>query len=494
VRPRLSAETWRTRLATLAAALEPTFADDPHATVARHVAAADSSVVWLALAVLGARLPSPDEVTDARRDIELHGPVSLYRRVRKSATAETSRREVRVLAGTTVVDNGDLVLYPLATGIQRVARMVGRSWRTRHMHHTVGWTSDFDAMVLLDDDERDRALGLVSHGKAHAGAPDEAAHNEVTVVVPWQSSYVLPELAIQPSRCLALNALARFSSNRTLVIGFDCVPLTSPETTAEGFPAVFALNLAAVSHMDTVVAISEAAANEYRGWRRMLGGAGLAGPDVAALPLPVQAAQPTPEALESARQQLLVADLPMVLCVGSHEPRKNHLALLHAAELLWRDGIRFSLTFVGGRSWSGVEFTERLEELAAAGRPVEALSKLDDETLWAAYRLARVTVFPSLNEGFGLPVGESIAAGTPAITSNFGSMREIAEGGGALMVDPRNDHELADALRAVLTDDRVHRALVDACRGRTSHGWDEYADRLWRLAQGEDSGPEDGPR
>ena len=113
---------------------------------------------------------------------------------------------------------------------------------------------------------------------------------------------------------------------------------------------------------------------------------------------------------------------------------------------------------------------ERLEEMAAAGRPVEARSTLDDETLWAAYRLARVTVFPSLNEGFGLPVGESIAAGTPAVTSDFGSMREIAEGGGALMVDPRDDHALADALRTVLTDDRAHAALAAACRTRSSPG------------------------
>ncbi len=480
---------WQARLATLAEAVEPASGCDATQTVVRHLSTADPAVVWLAVAVLGARLPTPDEVTDARRDVELNGPDALFRRVRRTATAETAARRVEVVTDTTLVDVGDLVLHPLGTGIQRVARMVGRSWRGRHEHRTVGWTSDLDAMVLLDDDTRDRALGLLPFAKR-----DAANRGDVTVVVPWHSTYVLPELAIQPSRCLALNALARFSGNRTAVIGFDCVPLTSPETTAEGFPAVFALNLAAVSHMDTVVAISEAAANEYRGWRRMLAGAGLPGPDVAALSLPVQAPEATPESLEKARRLLLVADLPMVLCVGSHEPRKNHLAVLHAAELLWRDGVRFTLTFVGGSSWGGLEFMARLEELAEAGRPVEALSKLDDETLWAAYRLARVSVFPSLNEGFGLPVGESIAAGTPAVTSDFGSMREIAERGGALMVDPRDDHALADAMRTVLTDDRSHATLAAQCRARSSEGWEDYAEVLWRVAHGEDSSPEAGPR
>ncbi len=473
-------------MATLADALEPAAGADPTRTVERHLTTGDPASVWLALAVLGARLPTPDEVTDARRDMELHGREALFQRVRQASTAESAARHVEVITDTTVVDIGDLVLYPLGTGIQRVARMVGRSWRERHPHRMVGWTPDLDAMVLLDDEQRDRALGLLPFAR---GRPAGTASSW-----PWHCTYVLPELAIQPTRCLALNALARFSGNRTAVIGFDCVPLTSPETTAEGFPAVFALNLAAVSQMDTVVAISEAAANEYRGWRRMLAGAGLAGPDIAALSLPVQAPQATAESLEAARRLLLVADLPMVLVVGSHEPRKNHLAVLHAAELLWRTGLRFTLTFVGGSSWGGVEFMERLEELADAGRPVEALSKLDDETLWAAYRLARVSVFPSLNEGFGLPVGESIAAGTPAITSNFGSMREIAEGGGALMVDPRDDHALAAALRTVLTDDRTHAALTAECRARTSASWEDYADVLWRLAHGDDSSPEAGPR
>ena len=488
-RARPSPTQWQARLTLLADTLEPSTPTDPAAVVTRHLADGDPAVVWLALAVLGARLPTPDEVTDARREIELHGPDALHRRVRRAATPASSRRQVQVLTNVTVVDIGDLVLYPLGTGIQRVARMVGRSWRGRHDHRAVGWTSEMDALVLLTDDQRDRALGLMPFQKP--GTPEPALD---TVVIPWKCTYVLPELAIQPPRCVALGGLARFSGNRTAVIGFDCVPLTSPETTATNFPAVFALNLAAVSHMDTVVAISEAAANEYRGWRRMLAGAGLVGPDVVALSLPVQAAEPTLASLDAARRMLLVADLPMVLCVGSHEPRKNHLAVLHAAELLWREGVRFTLTFVGGSSWGGDEFSERLRELAEAGRPVEALSKLDDETLWAAYRLARVSVFPSLNEGFGLPVGESIAAGTPAITSDFGSMREIAEGGGALMVDPRDDHALAAALQSVLTDDRLHATLLAECRARGSEGWEAYADVLWTSVHGQDSSSEGGSR
>ncbi|WP_448629972.1 glycosyltransferase family 4 protein [Cellulomonas soli] len=180
-----------------------------------------------------------------------------------------------------------------------------------------------------------------------------------------------------------------------------------------------------------------------------------------------------------------MGDLPMVLCVGTHEPRKNHGAVLHAAEVLWREGVEFSLTFVGGHSWRGQDFTRRLSELQAAGRAVESASGVDDELLWAAYRLARCTIFPSFNEGFGLPVAESLSAGTPAITSDYGSMREIAADGGALLVDPRDDASVTDALRRLLdASDGTRDELATAALARPRRTWDDYAAESWAFLAG----------
>jgi glycosyltransferase involved in cell wall biosynthesis len=171
--------------------------------------------------------------------------------------------------------------------------------------------------------------------------------------------------------------------------------------------------------------------------------------------------------------------MPMVLVVGSHEPRKNHRAVLHAAELLWREGLNFSLLFVGGNSWNSERFTRALHDLQAAGRPVHAVRALTDDLLRAAYTIAYCTLFPSFNEGFGLPVAESIASGTPVITSNFGSMREIAEPGGALLVDPRDDHDIARALRKLLTDDALRASLARETRARPERTWEDYAEQSW---------------
>lgn len=474
---------WNARLRLVAETLAPPGRTRPVGPEPSHLAQvlrlldnAASESIWFAMAVLSGRLPTPTDVVEARRAGQLDGPAQVLVAALRMMTPASVARAVRVTSGTTVVDLGDLVTSPLGTGIQRVARNVTREWDHDRKFEVVGWSTEMDSMSLVDRATRDRVL------LGNAPSEDEAAlalPAQVEVVVPWRCTYVLPELAIQPRRCSALQAMATYSANRCGVIGFDCVPLTSSETTAAGFPAVFALNLAAVAQFDVVAAISGAAATEYRGWCRMLEGAGLEGPGVVPVDLPGHAPEPTDADLVEARDRLLVADLPMVLCVGSHEPRKNHLAVLHAAEVLWRRGRRFSLTFVGGHSWGDDELMRRLGELQGAGRPVESISKLPDRLLWAAYRLARCTVFPSLNEGFGLPVAESLAAGTPVITSAAGSMLELAADGGALVIDPLDDQSLTTALDRLITDDGLRARLHDEATRRVPSGWETYAERLW---------------
>jgi glycosyltransferase involved in cell wall biosynthesis len=170
----------------------------------------------------------------------------------------------------------------------------------------------------------------------------------------------------------------------------------------------------------------------------------------------------------------------MVLMVGSFEPRKNHLGVLHAAETLWREGLDFELTFIGGSGW-GSEIPDRIAALTQFGRPITVLRNVDRARLDQAYRSARFTVFPSRHEGYGLPVAESLEAGIPAITSDFGSLRELAAGGGALMVDPHNDIALADAMRRLLSDDAELALLRRQIADRPPRTWDDYAHELWTL-------------
>ena len=88
-------------------------------------------------------------------------------------------------------------------------------------------------------------------------------------------------------------------------------------------------------------------------------------------------------------------------------------------------------------------------------------------------------VFPSLNEGFGLPVAEALASGTPVVTSGYGSMAEIAADGGALLVDPRDDRSIAAAMRTVLTQPAERARLAAEARRRPARTWDDYAAGVW---------------
>jgi glycosyltransferase involved in cell wall biosynthesis len=96
-----------------------------------------------------------------------------------------------------------------------------------------------------------------------------------------------------------------------------------------------------------------------------------------------------------------------------------------------------------------------------------------------AYRTARFSVLPSLHEGYGLPVAESLAWGTPVITTSYGSTQQVASSGGALLIDPRDDEALVHAMRRLLTDDHLLRTLQQQARNRPTRTWEQYASELW---------------
>jgi glycosyltransferase involved in cell wall biosynthesis len=151
-----------------------------------------------------------------------------------------------------------------------------------------------------------------------------------------------------------------------------------------------------------------------------------------------------------------------VLAVGTLEPRKNLAAAVEAARLA---GVE--LRVAGAAGWGGV---------AAAGWVGEP----SDEQLAALIRGARCLVYPSLYEGFGLPVLEAMACGTPVVTSRGGATEEVA-GGAAVLVDPRDPSAVAAGIEEAM---RRRDELVAAGRERAAvFTWSRSADlveALWR--------------
>ncbi len=146
-----------------------------------------------------------------------------------------------------------------------------------------------------------------------------------------------------------------------------------------------------------------------------------------------------------------------LLYVGAIVPRKGLERIIRALAQL-KGSKRPALVIVG----SGKKYLKQCKQTARDLRIENCLhwcNYVDNEDLPPIYQMATALVYPSLFEGFGIPVVESLYAGTPVITSNTSSLPEAA-GGGAILVNPKNLSEISDAMRRLLEDSSLRKDLV----------------------------------
>ena len=170
---------------------------------------------------------------------------------------------------------------------------------------------------------------------------------------------------------------------------------------------------------------------------------------------------------------------------GAIEPKKN---LGRLVEAYLRSGSDTPLVVVGGKAWLDEQESGFLSELIAdgmgAGGRLRKYAYLPRPILLDLVRGARATLFPSLYEGFGLPVLESMMLGTPVMASRAGSLPEIA-GGAAVLVDPFDVDDMARALRTLDVDTDLRADLSARGKIRASYFSPEaYARRLADLYRG----------
>jgi glycosyltransferase involved in cell wall biosynthesis len=155
-------------------------------------------------------------------------------------------------------------------------------------------------------------------------------------------------------------------------------------------------------------------------------------------------------------------DLPerYVLWVGTAEPRKNLRGLLAAMD---RTGVTAPLVLVGPEGWG----TDVAGLVAATSHPVRRLGEVPQADLPVLYSAARVFAYPSLLEGFGMPVLEAMAQGTPVVTSSGTATEEVC-GDAGYVVDPSDLDGLAERIAQLVTDDDRHARQADAARARAA--------------------------
>jgi glycosyltransferase involved in cell wall biosynthesis len=266
---------------------------------------------------------------------------------------------------------------------------------------------------------------------------------------------LVPEI-FSPGVAGALPALFAAAGGPRVALFHDAIALQFPEFTPRSNVARFPAYMRELLQFDGVAAVSEASRVCLLGYWRWLGVSSV--PEVVALPLGIR---PAP--------------------AGSFSvpPGKNHMALLEACETLWSRGVAFKLRMVGlANAETGAAALERIAAMRSAGRPANLDGPVGNDALEAAYRECSFTVYPSLAEGFGLPVAESLARGKPCICRTEGALGEVALGGGCLSLGAAGAPEIAGAVARLLTSPAELGSLSSAARGRRFKAWAEYASEL----------------
>lgn len=266
---------------------------------------------------------------------------------------------------------------------------------------------------------------------------------------------------------------------RCAAIFHDAIPLKHPHITWPQSVARHPVYLKLLARFDRVWAVSHASRDELIGfwrWQRLE-----QIPPVEVLSLGADFdAQPRATSSSVAQRSTLNTQLPALLCLGIIEPRKNQSFLLEVCAELWDEGVAFELHLVGRvNPHFGPPIVDRIKTLRRAhGARLQFHEAASDATVARLYATARATVFPTIAEGCGLPLLESLWPGVPCVCSDLPVLRENADAGACLPVATNDRAAWKSTLRRILTDDTLHARLTAEAIARPLPTWAAAAQTL----------------
>jgi glycosyltransferase involved in cell wall biosynthesis len=363
------------------------------------------------------------------------------------------------------------------TGIQRVARSLhaalgAEGTAVTHDPYLRGWRP------LEPWEQANLAATAATHrrgarwpwsARLRGRAQRVLGSTRTTAAPPNASGAIFPEV-FSPAVAAALPSLFARVNGPRVALFHDAIALKFPELTPTKTVARFPAYLQELLAFDGIAAISEESRDSLRDYWHWLGVA--SPPPIETIPLATDPAPPVATGPVTGAR-------PVVLSVGSIEGRKNHRVLLEACEQLWAEGAQFELHLIGlAHPQTGRAALDRIRALQAAGRPLRYDGPVDDGALEAAYAACAFTVYPSLIEGFGLPVIESVARGKPCLCSARGAIGESARGGGCVALETLDAAHLSRAIDRLLRHPPELAALASAARQRSFRRWPDYAREL----------------
>jgi glycosyltransferase involved in cell wall biosynthesis len=369
------------------------------------------------------------------------------------------------------------------TGVQRVVRNLCSALPEAGADIVpVRWCARREAVVRA---EAGLLEGLARfRGPVIPAVPDEgiplhlAAADAGRLTGNWLLIPEVPHVAAEgaPDLAVALD-YARYYGLRVAAIFYDLIPLRIPgyESMAQDH-ARYALSLLGA---DVVLGISAHATEDLRRWWIEQGC------DPARLPRLVSC--PLPEEVRGLPRTVEPVEPPAppirFLSLGTVEPRKNQLTAMRAFARLCARRPDLDLRFdVVGHAHPAV--AAQVHEITAAQPRIVLHGYRSDADVTRMIRASHATVFVSLEEGYGLPVAESLWRGRPCLCSDTGAVAEIAVGGGCLTVPPTDVDAVEQALERLADDAGLRRRLAQEACTKPLRDWRDYASTVLRAMRG----------
>ncbi len=301
--------------------------------------------------------------------------------------------------------------------------------------------------------------------------PASALHDLPAADVPANAWILVPEVLYHQRTAQLIEYVHRHGW-RLAVIFHDAAATNEPQLFPKEVPHQHALYMRAICAADLLLPVSDFAAND---WDLFASAKKLARPAA-------QICKPGADTFVHARGDKPYRPVPSktvrILCVSAVTPRKGHVALLAAYDLVAaaRPDMEITLSLVGEHRSGGDQIAAAIDNASTRHRGrITWREWVDYSTLRRYYEACDFTVYPSVLEGFGLPILESLWFERPCVCANFGAMDETSYGGGCLRVDVRDPSILAAAILSLIDQPDQQQRLADEARARRLQTWEGYA-------------------
>jgi Glycosyltransferase len=432
---------------------------------------------------LAVNVRSLDEVTEAMErllvDMELRSRLTAEAMSRSIKTwGEYAKELVNSVNGLTKPKIGAITIYywvdqtcqlPINTGVQRVVRAMAKALKEAGARLIpVKWNQSEACFNPPSPDELSylsRWNGLRAKDWDPWIVPSMGDAN-------W---LLVPEVTTLTANLDQVAACAEVHGLKKAAIFYDAIPYKMTDLYPPEFGNGHANYMRSLLRFDKIFSISEFSQNDlaeffYGECDRLIN------IDDKLLAIPLPGEFPESDRVNAYREPN--SRVIRILCVGRVEPRKNHLALIEAFLIVLRRTTRLVALTIAGDSLGTPDLENRVSANCSNHAEICWLRSVGDAELARLYSECHFSVFPSVEEGFGLPILESLWHARPCICRNSGAMVEVAEGGGCLTVDTTDINALADAILELVENDALRHQLGEQAIGRSLKTWRHYADEI----------------